>query len=161
MVSTIHPPFAILSTIHYTFRRAQVLGLSNKTLLRGGSMRTIHRSIPLRVSLLCCLLSSFSIAVSQSPISIIVTHSVAPVNQLSVNDIDFRHSTTPKWLFTININVIGVDTLWVKMTVNAGFVLPNGEAHRMAVNFRTEHFRVIGTKTVSNLDLGADWQNRF
>ena len=112
-------------------------------------MRTNHSSI----LALCCLLFNISTAVSQSPIT--VSHTVAPVNQLTVNDIDFRHSTTPKWLFTINIGLVGADTLTVTMTVNAGFVLPSGEAHDMAISFTTVPFLVTRTRTVSNLDLGS------
>lgn len=117
-------------------------------------MRLNQSSIQHVAFLLCCLLCSVSIAVSQSPM-ITVSHVVAPVNQLTVNDIDFRHSTTPKWLFTINIGLTGVDTLSVRMTVNAGFVLPNGETHDMAVSFRTVPFLITRTRTVSNLDLGS------
>ena len=101
---------------------------------------------------LFCLLCSFSNATSQSP-TIHVTHVVAPVNQLTISDIDFLHSTTPKWLFTINITITGASSLWVKMMVEAGFVLSNGEAYPSALTFTTDSFLVNGTRSVSNLDL--------
>lgn len=77
---------------------------------------------------------------------------VAPVNQLSVNDIDFRHATTPKWLFTINIQIAGGNSLDVVMDVEAGFMLP-GENYPRALVFTTDTFVVNGTRAVSNLDL--------
>ena len=98
------------------------------------------------------LLLCVSHAVGQSPI-IRVSHILAPVNQLSVSDIDFRHSTTPKWLFTININVAGVPSLWVKMSVAASFSLSNDGSYTNALTFTTDSFLVTGSRSVSNLDL--------
>jgi hypothetical protein len=98
------------------------------------------------------LLLCVSHAAGQSPI-IRVSHILAPVNQLSVSDIDFRHSTTPKWLFTININVAGVPSLWVKMSVAASFSLSNDGSYTNALTFTTDSFLVTGSRSVSNLDL--------
>ena len=102
----------------------------------------------------CSILLCQSYAISQSP-NIVVSHIVAPVNQLSISDIDFRNSTTPKWLFTINVSVTGVSSLWVRMTVEAGFELPNNEDYDNAVTFTTDSFLVRGARSVSNLDLGG------
>lgn len=98
------------------------------------------------------LLLCFARATGQSPV-IRVSHILAPVNQLSVSDIDFRHSTTPKWLFTININVTGVPSLWVKMSVAASFSLSNDGSYTNALTFTTDSFLVTGSRSVSNLDL--------
>lgn len=114
-------------------------------------MRKRHGLFALQASIFCCLLLCASNAVSQSP-TIAVSHIVAPVNQLSISDIDFRHATAPKWLFTINISVTGVSSLWVKMTVEAGFELPNHENYNNAVTFTTDSFLVTGARSISNLD---------
>lgn len=102
---------------------------------------------------ICLALLTCSQAISQSP-SIQVSHIIAPVNQLSVGDIDFRNATTPKWLFTVNISITGVpSSLWVRMHVDAGFSLPGGEGYPNTVSFTTDSFLVNGTRAVSNLDL--------
>jgi hypothetical protein len=75
------------------------------------------------------------------------------VNQLTISDIDFRHSTTPKWLFTVNIQVGGVSSLAVTMDVNAGFSLPNRGDYPLALTFTTDSFRVQGTRSITNLEL--------
>lgn len=110
------------------------------------------RHFTLQASIFFCLLCSFSNATSQSP-TITVTNVVAPVNQLTISDIDFRHSTTPKWLFTVNIQVGGVSSLAVTMDVNAGFSLPNRGDYPLALTFTTDSFRVQGTRSITNLEL--------
>jgi len=112
-------------------------------------MRKIHRLTAIQACAFCCLLLCSSYAVSQSPVD--VTSIVAPVNQLSIGDIDFRHSTTPKWLFTINIHVRDGSSIRCVMAVNAGFTIPN-ENHRDAISFVTDTFRVNGNRSISNLD---------
>ncbi|MEK9137448.1 MAG: hypothetical protein AAB393_10030, partial [Bacteroidota bacterium] len=46
-----------------------------------------------------------------------------------------------------------VSGLWVTMTVEAGFELPNNEDFNNAVTFTTDSFLVNGTRSISNLDL--------
>ncbi len=118
---------------------------TNAFTLRGIVMRTRYLTFWV---MMCCLLVALSTALSQSPT---VSSIVAPVNQLSVSDIDFRHSTTPKWLFTINIQVVGTRT--VTMAVRAGFSIPNRGDYPIALTFGTDSFTVRGTRSVSNLDL--------
>ena len=114
-------------------------------------MRQRDRSSFLCALVSCCALF-FSYAVSQTP-TITVSHILAPVNQLSISDIDFRHSTTPKWLFTININVTGVQSLWVRMSVTTSFALANDGSYPNALMFTTDTFLVSGMRSISNLDL--------
>ena len=74
------------------------------------------------------------------------------MNQLSVSDIDFRHSTTPKWLYTINLCVPGGGSIPATMTVHVGIVLPNEPTYENAVIFSTGQFVINRTRSVSNLD---------
>jgi len=76
----------------------------------------------------------------------------APVNTLSISDVDFVNSTTPKWLFTINIRVLDGGTRSATMEVNASFMFP--DETRSVVRLVTEPFAVMGTRTITNLDLG-------
>jgi hypothetical protein len=78
--------------------------------------------------------------------SISVSHILAPVNQLSVADVDFKNSTTPKWLFTISIDAGGA-TLSALMDVNVQ--TPYGSA----VHFTTKPFPVNRVRAVTNLNL--------
>lgn len=76
----------------------------------------------------------------------------APVNTLSISDVDFVNSTTPKWLFTVNIRVLDGSTRSATMEINASFMFP--DETRSVVLLVTEPFPVMGTRTVTNLDLG-------
>ena len=114
-------------------------------------MRRRHSFVLLLAFASCQILGVSPQSYSQS--SIQVSSIVAPVNQLSISDIDFRHSTTPRWLFTVNITVLGTPSLWVTMHLEAGFTLPSGENYPNTVSFSTDSFLVTGTRSVSNLDL--------
>ncbi|MBI4534908.1 MAG: hypothetical protein HY708_01430 [Ignavibacteriae bacterium] len=76
----------------------------------------------------------------------------APVNTLSINDIDFLRSTTPKWLFTITMNTDG--EVNAVMTITLDVALANSEIFDNAVVLLTKVFTINGTRTVTNLDLG-------
>jgi hypothetical protein len=113
-------------------------------------MRTRFRFITLQIFALFCLSFCASRAVGQSPV--VVSHVVASVDQLTIGDINFRNSTTPKWLFTINIQVVGGGSLEVEMVVTVDFSLPDNESYPEALKIATEPFTVNGTRSVSNLD---------
>ncbi|HCV43936.1 MAG TPA: hypothetical protein DGH68_10670 [Bacteroidetes bacterium] len=113
-------------------------------------MRTGFRFIALQAFALFCLSFCSFRAVGQSPV--VLSHIVASVNQLSIGDINFRNSTTPKWLFTINIQVVGGGSLEVEMEVFVNFTLPGYESPPEALRIATEPFTVNGMRSVSNLD---------
>lgn len=81
-----------------------------------------------------------------------VTTLAAPVNALSITDLDFLHSTTPKWLFTINMSAPGrVNAI---MTINLDVQLANGSTYMQAAQFISKIFSINGARTVTNLELG-------
>jgi hypothetical protein len=117
-------------------------------------MRNRHCLVALQASVFCCLLLCSSNAISQSPIE--VSSFAAPVNQLSMADLDFLNSTTPKWLFTISMQTHpGDTTLTVMMTIRLKIILSGGEQYDDAAVIRTKepHFTVHGSRTITNLDL--------
>jgi len=78
---------------------------------------------------------------------------VAPVNALTINDLDFLNATTPKWLFTISMHSAG--TVSATMTISIDVTLAGGEAYLGAVYLETVPFPITNTKIITNLDLVA------
>ena len=87
--------------------------------------------------------------------SIVVTTQAAPVNSLSVNDIDFINSTTPKWLFTINIRNLQPRSVTATMTIRLDANLSASSSYQRAVELKTNPFNINGngSRTFTNLDL--------
>ena len=109
----------------------------------------------LRTGVLCLLFCAPS-ALSQSPTIEIATQ-VSAVNQLTLSDIDFLNSTTPKWLFTITMTTQPPgNTVRVMMQIHLNILLSSGESYNDALLIRTKepHFTINGSRTITNLDLG-------
>jgi hypothetical protein len=85
-----------------------------------------------------------------------VTAITAPVTTLGIGDVDFVHSPTPKWLFTIDINT-GGRSITAVMKVDLTVRLSSGEnfENPPAVELITKSFPVNSTKTITNLDIGT------
>ena len=79
--------------------------------------------------------------------------SSAPINVLSINDVDFVHSASPQWLFSIDINAGGRSTS-VILRIELQVALATGERFQPAVRVATVPLAVNGTRTITNLDLG-------
>ncbi len=77
---------------------------------------------------------------------------VAPVNALSINDIDFLNSTTPKWLFTVTVDAGGRNVQAV-LTLHLDARLASGEIFQNAVYLVTKPFAVEPVRTFTNLDI--------
>jgi hypothetical protein len=89
-------------------------------------------------------------AVTQAQIT--VSTVTAPVNTLTINDLDYLNSTTPKWLFTITMTA--PRTVQVVMTINLDVLLANGTRYENAARFISVPFTIERTRTVTNLELG-------
>jgi hypothetical protein len=76
------------------------------------------------------------------------------VDALTINDVDFLNSTTPKWLFTINLTVVPAgQSLDVTMTITLDAMLATGESFPNAAFIQTNPFTINSTRTITNLDL--------
>ncbi|MFN0157738.1 MAG: hypothetical protein ACKVRP_06660 [Bacteroidota bacterium] len=78
----------------------------------------------------------------------------APVQSLSINDIDFINSTTPKWIFSVimtSSSPTPVDGVTMEMKLSA--YLSTGEQFEDLVFLSTDQFTVTGSRTITNLDL--------
>jgi hypothetical protein len=85
---------------------------------------------------------------------ILVQTQAAPVDLLTINDVDFLNSTTPKWLFTIDIKLPppgGVVN--VSMTIEGSILLSTGESFPQALSYTTKWFAINSARTLTNLDL--------
>jgi hypothetical protein len=87
-----------------------------------------------------------------SPAQIRVNVVEAPVNALSINDLDYLNSTTPKWLFTITMTAPG--RVEATMTIILDVQLSGGATYSDAATFKSKPFIIDGTRTVTNLELG-------
>ncbi|MER3522802.1 MAG: hypothetical protein C4326_01705 [Ignavibacteria bacterium] len=114
-------------------------------------MKSILRSVAFggKTALLLVLLVFLA---ARTPAQITVTTVTAPVNTLTINDLDYLNSTTPKWLFTITM--ISPRTVQAVMTINLDVMLANGERYINAAQFISEPFTIDRTRTVTNLELG-------
>ena len=83
---------------------------------------------------------------------ITVTTLAAPVNTLTINDLDYINSTTPKWLFTITMT--SPRQIEAVMLIKLDVQLAGGPSYRDAARFISKPFMINGTKTVTNLELG-------
>lgn len=77
---------------------------------------------------------------------------LAPVNTLSIADIDFINTTTPNWLFTIVLTPSSVPMdvrldLWLAVSLST-----DGTFDR-AVEYRSRVFTLTGPRTLTNFDL--------
>lgn len=77
----------------------------------------------------------------------------APVQTLTVNDVDFLNSTTPRWIFTIPLRTSDGSSLQAVMSIRLTAILANGENIGEVVALTTPTFTVNGFRSVTNLDL--------
>ena len=101
--------------------------------------------------LLLLLLSTPSLLSAQE---VTVRSVTAPIDMLTVNDVDFLKATSPKWLFTIELTVAPPgSSLELIMRMRLDVALASGEVFPNAVTIETSPFTVTGTRTITNLDL--------
>lgn len=98
------------------------------------------------VVFLLCSLQAFA-----QPLVTVSTQSAA-VDALTAADIDFYHSTSPKWLFTIDLRT-QQPSVEVTMTLRLDLALGNGDVIPEAVFLTTQPFTVAPARTFTNLDL--------
>ncbi len=88
----------------------------------------------------------------------IVVHTVsAPINILSLSDVDFTRSSSPQWLFSVDVTVPGGRTVSAYAEITLKVTLATGEQwedENGAVKVRTRIFTIAGARTFTNLDLG-------
>ena len=104
----------------------------------------------LALSLIILTVGLPSALLSQNRIT--VTTIAAPVNALSITDLDYPNSTTPKWLFTITMTTTGQVRAFMRITLDV--FLAGGTTYMTAATFTSEPFIINGTRTVTNLELG-------
>lgn len=76
---------------------------------------------------------------------------IAPVDLLTVNDLDFLNATTPKWIFTITIR--SNQPVQAVMGITINIMLTDGSRFPEAVSITTDPFDVVNARTITNIDL--------
>jgi len=104
--------------------------------------------------LLLPLLAALGIVTPASAQNISIRSVVAPANTLSYGDIDFVNSSSPKWLFTINIDIDPPGTITAVMTITLDISLASGEYYPRATELITKPFEIASSRSVTNLDIG-------
>jgi hypothetical protein len=103
-------------------------------------------------AVLCAVLLLASTAEGQR---IQLATSAAILDQATIGDLDFVRSTTPKWLFTIDLRVDprteSVSNIVVD--VNGDLTLTDGRSQNDILTLTTLPFSVNGTLSLTNLDL--------
>lgn len=81
---------------------------------------------------------------------------IAPVNSLSITDLNFSTSTTPQWLFSIGMRTSDGTTVAARMSFRIGVTFPDGVRYDDAFVLDTKppHFQIPGSRTVTNIDFG-------
>jgi hypothetical protein len=83
-----------------------------------------------------------------------VTTTTAPVDVLTIADVDFVNSTTPKWLFTIDVALTGAvpGGVEAEMEIVGAVTLGGGEQFDRAFYLKTTPFLVNPSRSFTNLD---------
>ncbi len=102
---------------------------------------------------LCCAI--VLAAVPGSAQNITMTTSSAVLDQATIADVDFIRSTTPKWLFTIDLRVSppGAPVTNLVIEIDGDFALANGRTAENVIVLTTLPFNIDGSLTLTNLDL--------
>ncbi len=85
-----------------------------------------------------------------------ITTVAAPVDMLTLQDVDFINSTSPKWLFTIDLRVkgaVGATASVEAMRLFLDVHLSDGESLPSALHYATKPFNIEGGRSFTNLDL--------
>lgn len=113
----------------------------------------------MRTSILLIAIVAFAVSPlrAQQGSTIDISATAAPVDILTLQDVDFVNATTPKWLFTIELRTRGVAgqtaTVRAIMRLNLDVKLTNGETFQSASHYVTKQFSVSGSRSFTNLDL--------
>ncbi len=94
---------------------------------------------------------------AQGPV-IDISTVTAPVDVLTIQDVDFVNSLTPKWLFTIDLKIrnspVGEPTsVGASMKLTLGVMLASGENFTDFSSYETVPFTIEGSRSFSNIDL--------
>lgn len=82
---------------------------------------------------------------------------VVPVGTLSVSDIDFLNSTAPKLLFTIGMRTFPEGST-VDATMELAVYVPEYNPDVQALYIKTQPFKILSSRTITNLDFGKSIQ---
>ena len=78
----------------------------------------------------------------------------APVDALTINDVDFLNATNPQWFFTIELTVVpSGQSVDVTMEITLNATLATGEAFPRAAHIETFPFTINSSRIITNLDL--------
>lgn len=79
----------------------------------------------------------------------------AVLDAATISDVDFVRSTTPKWLFTIELRTVpaGSTISNVVLLISGDLALASGEVARNVIQMTTTAFTVTGSRILTNFDL--------
>ena len=94
------------------------------------------------------------VTLAQSPV-IDITTSTAPVDVLTIQDVDFINALSPKWLFSIDLRIRGgvPSTVNASMAITLDVQMATGESFSRVLTYSTKVVTINGSRSFSNLDL--------
>ena len=104
------------------------------------------------LALCCAIVLSAVPGLAQN---IVMTTSAAVLDQATIADVDFLRSTTPKWLFTIDLRVSppGTPVTDLVLEIRGELALAGGRTEDNVTVLITRPFTVNEARTLTNLDL--------
>lgn len=93
------------------------------------------------ILLIAILAMAFPLVFAQTP-TVELTTATAPVNVLTIQDVDFINARTPKWLFTIDMRILGGGTgapavVSATLTIVLDVAMANGESFTNVSTYQT------------------------
>jgi hypothetical protein len=93
---------------------------------------------------------------AQAPV-IDISTATAPVDVLTIQDVDFINALSPKWLFSIDLRVRGgvPASVNASMRITLDVAMATGESFTRVSTYATKTFAIPGSRSFSNLDLAS------
>jgi hypothetical protein len=109
--------------------------------------------------LIAIVVTALPMVFAQAPV-VDITTATAPVNVLTIQDVDFVNARTPKWLFTINLRTLGgaegtPAAVSATMTITLDAAMATGESFPNMSTYQTVPFEIRGSRSFTNLDLAS------
>ncbi len=87
-----------------------------------------------------------------------ITTATAPVDVLTIQDVDYVNTTSPKWLFTIDVSIRSAvsetpSSVTATMRITMDVAMSTGESFTGVSTYETVPFEIQGSRSFTNLDL--------
>jgi hypothetical protein len=113
-------------------------------------------------AILFCLMLATAFPARAQKVDVFTT--AAPLEQATISDVDFIRSTTPKWLFTLDLRMHpqGNQVQEVFLELRGDLALATGRSAEDIFYLKSKQFLLSPARTITNLDLrNPDLKDRY